>query len=36
VELSLEDYPMMSKWFKKYGETEEVEVAHKKAQDATS
>ncbi|KAI4745203.1 thioredoxin-like protein [Aureobasidium sp. EXF-12298] len=36
AQLSLDDYPMVSKWLKKYGETEEVKAAYKKIQDATS
>ncbi|KAI5195092.1 thioredoxin-like protein [Aureobasidium subglaciale] len=36
AELSLDDYPLVSKWLKKYGETEEVKAAYKKIQNATS
>lgn len=36
AQLSLDDYPLVSKWLKKYGETEEVKAAYKKIQDATS
>ena len=36
AQLSLDDYPNVSKWLKKYGETEEVKAAYKKIQDATS
>ncbi|KAG9662526.1 glutathione S-transferase, partial [Aureobasidium melanogenum] len=36
AQLSLDDYPMVSKWLKKYGETEEVKAAYKKIQDAAS
>ena len=36
AQLSLDDYPMVSKWLKRYGETEEVKAAYKKIQDATS
>jgi glutathione S-transferase len=36
AQLSLDDYPMVSKWLKNYGETEEVKAAYKKIQDATS
>ncbi|KAI4742734.1 thioredoxin-like protein [Aureobasidium sp. EXF-12298] len=36
AQLSLDDYPLVSKWLKKYGETEEVRAAYKKIQDAAS
>ncbi|OBW67612.1 thioredoxin-like protein [Aureobasidium pullulans] len=36
AELSLDDYPTVAKWLKKYGETEEVKAAYKKIQDAAS
>ncbi|CAD0106294.1 unnamed protein product [Aureobasidium uvarum] len=36
AQLSLDDYPMVSKWLKTYGETDEVKAAYKKIQDATS
>lgn len=36
AQLSLDDYPLVSKWLKKYGETEEVKAAYKKIQDAAS
>ncbi|KAG9671631.1 glutathione S-transferase, partial [Aureobasidium melanogenum] len=36
AQLSLDDYPLVSKWLKKYGETEEVKDAYKKIQDAAS
>ncbi|KAI5244809.1 thioredoxin-like protein [Aureobasidium subglaciale] len=36
AELSLDDYPLILKWLKKYGETAEVKAAYKKIQDATS
>ncbi|KAH0345121.1 glutathione S-transferase, partial [Aureobasidium melanogenum] len=36
AQLSLDEYPMVSKWLKKYGETEEVKAAYKKIQDAAS
>ncbi|KAI4728473.1 thioredoxin-like protein [Aureobasidium sp. EXF-10728] len=36
AQLSLDDYPMISKWLKQYGGTDEVKAAYKKIQDATS
>ncbi|KAI4722161.1 thioredoxin-like protein [Aureobasidium sp. EXF-10727] len=36
AQLSLDDYPMVSKWLKQYGDTDEVKAAYKKIQDATS